>query len=167
MELTAKLLLLQCSRANNFYFLQSFLIKRKRCGSLLSLQSIEAVCEDVDECEETPSLCGAAGRCLNTAGGFQCQCGPGYSSTEDGRGCVDTRRGLCYQRSVRGRCEAGGSTPVTMSDCCCTMGQAWGPDCQTCPRRGSPQYRELCPLGRDIDECKTSESDRLTDNIGL
>ena len=102
-------------------------------------------------------MCGEGGRCLNTAGGWQCQCGPGFTPTEDGRGCTDTRRGLCYQRSVRGRCEAGGSTPVTMSDCCCTMGQAWGDDCQTCPRRGTPQYRDLCPLGQEIDECKTSK----------
>ena len=37
------------------------------------------------------------------------------------------------------------------------MGVAWGQaeDCQTCPRRGSAQYRDLCPLGQDIDECSS------------
>ena len=114
-------------------------------------------CEDINECEERPEVCGPGGRCLNTKGGFQCQCGPGFTSTEDGRGCLDRRRGLCYQRELRGRCELAGASQVTRAECCCTMGVAWGQaeDCQTCPRRGSAQYRDLCPLGQDIDECSS------------
>lgn len=121
---------------------------------------LEDDCVDVDECSESSDLCGD-GRCINTVGGYQCECPPGYLASSDGRSCEDNRLGLCYQRAVRGRCEAGGRTPVKMTDCCCTMGVAWGDQCTLCPRRGSPQYRDLCreqglgPLGRDIDECET------------
>ena len=53
------------------------------------------------------------------------------------------------------------SVLVTKADCCCTMGAAWGEDCELCPRRGSREFEDLCmdsgfgQMGQDIDECKT------------
>ena len=64
---------------------------------------LEDDCEDINECEERPGLCGAAGRCLNTQGGHQCECERGYQLTADGTGCVDTRRGICYNKVTAGR----------------------------------------------------------------
>lgn len=33
---------------------------------------------------------------------------------------------------------------VTKADCCCSMGEAWGPRCELCPPKYSPLYQELC-----------------------
>lgn len=32
----------------------------------------------------------------------------------------------------------------TKAECCCSMGQAWGPRCERCPYKYSPEYQELC-----------------------
>jgi hypothetical protein len=34
-------------------------------------------CEDLDECAADPEVCGKGGRCINTDGGYQCQCQKG------------------------------------------------------------------------------------------
>ncbi len=34
---------------------------------------------DIDECRISPDLCGQ-GRCINTAGDFECECFEGYES---------------------------------------------------------------------------------------
>lgn len=31
--------------------------------------------------------------------------------------------------------------------CCCSVGAAWGVDCEECPRPGSAEYRAICPRG--------------------
>lgn len=33
---------------------------------------------------------------------------------------------------------------VSKAGCCCSMGKAWGPDCELCPAPRSRQYRKLC-----------------------
>ena len=63
---------------------------------------MEDECVDVNECAERPGVC-ANGRCINTEGGYQCECQPGYVSSPDGTECTDNRRGICYQRALRGR----------------------------------------------------------------
>ena len=40
---------------------------------------------DVDECAESRSLCGDTMRCVNTDGGYQCDCYPGFTENDDGR----------------------------------------------------------------------------------
>lgn len=31
--------------------------------------------------------------------------------------------------------------------CCCSVGSAWGIDCEECPKPGTPEYRTICPRG--------------------
>ena len=45
-----------------------------------------------------------------------------------------------------------GLMQVTKADCCCTMGAAWGPRCEHCPRKGTDEYEELClEVGYSVD----------------
>lgn len=30
------------------------------------------------------------------------------------------------------------------AQCCCTLGVAWGPECELCPAHGTPERAELC-----------------------
>ena len=58
------------------------------------------------------------------------------------------------------------SRPQTFTVCCCSMGAAWGNDCQACPVAGTPEYKAACGSGTpgmmvdpitgaqfEIDEC--------------
>lgn len=51
-------------------------------------------CEDVDECAEGAAGAGAGegrcapGVCINTDGGFVCDCDAGYEPSDDGRACI-------------------------------------------------------------------------------
>ncbi|CAH8660274.1 unnamed protein product [Heterobilharzia americana] len=47
------------------------------CAPGLKENSIEDRCEDVDECQMEPSICGLH-TCINTFGGYHCVCLPGY-----------------------------------------------------------------------------------------
>lgn len=41
---------------------------------------------------------------------------------------------------------------VFQTECCCSMGAAWGPGCERCPPISSMNYTELCPdVGFNID----------------
>lgn len=31
--------------------------------------------------------------------------------------------------------------------CCCSVGSAWGIDCEECPKAGTPEYKSICPRG--------------------
>lgn len=44
-------------------------------------------CADVDECEERPERC-SPGVCINSDGGFVCDCDAGYELSEDGTACI-------------------------------------------------------------------------------
>ena len=45
------------------------------------------MCADKDECAQDPDICHAESNCVNTDGGFVCQCQSGFYS--DGSSCVD------------------------------------------------------------------------------
>ncbi|KAG9337036.1 hypothetical protein JZ751_029895, partial [Albula glossodonta] len=108
------------------------------------------VCEDVNECEVFPGVC-INGKCVNTDGSFICQCPSGMTVDTSGRTCIGRHR---------------------VDACCCSVGAAWGVECDECPERGTPEYAQLCPRGpgfshrgdfingkpflKDIDECKIS-----------
>ena len=45
------------------------------------------VCEDVNECQLSDTLC-RNGVCVNVVGTYQCSCDTGYQLTPDRQGCV-------------------------------------------------------------------------------
>lgn len=49
---------------------------------------VDGMCQDIDECEDSSSVCPADTHCSNTEGGYNCnQCDPGYKKA--GENCVD------------------------------------------------------------------------------
>ena len=65
---------------------------RWSCGSGYSLNAsattADTFCRDIDECAAATSPCGRGARCVNTPGGFRCDCETGFISDGAG-GCVD------------------------------------------------------------------------------
>lgn len=47
---------------------------------------------DIDECRETPSVCGPNAVCSNQPGSLRCECSAGFVFASDGKTCVG---GLC------------------------------------------------------------------------
>lgn len=62
------------------------------------------------------------------------------------------------------------------SICCCTVGKAWGEECEACPRPGTEAFEELCPKSygydgrKDVNECTKypdmCENGRCRNSIG-
>jgi hypothetical protein len=48
------------------------------------------------------------------------------------RFCVDNRKGSCWTRLVGGRCENNLPRLTLKSECCCSIGLAWGSPCEVC-----------------------------------
>nr|XP_061796796.1 fibrillin-1-like [Nerophis lumbriciformis] len=127
------------------------------------------VCEDVDECEVFPGVC-INGKCVNTHGSFFCQCPHGMTVDISGRTCIDLRTEQCYLTHEDERCGAPIAGKHRVDACCCSVGVAWGPECDECPEKGTPEYAQLCPRGpgfshrgdvingrpflKDINECR-------------
>ena len=57
--------------------------------------------------------------------------------------------------------------PQTKTVCCCSMGKAWGLNCESCPSHGGSDYKAMCGSGppgvmvnpmtnqtEEIDECQ-------------
>uniref|UniRef100_A0A8C5YEN1 EGF-like domain-containing protein n=1 Tax=Microcebus murinus TaxID=30608 RepID=A0A8C5YEN1_MICMU len=50
----------------------------------------ENTCEDVDECQQSPRVCGSRGVCRNTLGSHACHCPPGFAlQPRDPKLCAD------------------------------------------------------------------------------
>ncbi|KAH9592566.1 hypothetical protein MS3_00004447 [Schistosoma haematobium] len=73
------------------------------CGPGLKENPIMDRCEDIDECQNGPGICGPH-TCVNTFGGYQCICLPGYKRI--GEICQDIDECLsgAYQCSENERC---------------------------------------------------------------
>ncbi|KAL0963262.1 hypothetical protein UPYG_G00351840 [Umbra pygmaea] len=131
-------------------------------------------CEDVNECEVFPGVC-PNGRCVNVKGSFKCQCPDGLTLDSSGRVCVDVRSEHCFLTWEEDQaCAKPVPGHFRMDACCCTVGAAWGKECEACPLPGTPAYDTLCPRGpgfanrgdvltgrpfyKDINECKVFPS---------
>ncbi|XP_069006644.1 fibrillin-2b isoform X2 [Embiotoca jacksoni] len=127
------------------------------------------ICEDINECEVFPGVC-TNGRCVNTQGSFSCECAEGLTLDSSGRTCVDMRSEQCFLKWHEDECGEPLPGRYRVDMCCCSVGAAWGVDCEECPNPGTPEYRTICPRGtgfanrgdiltgrpfyKDVNECK-------------
>ena len=68
------------------------------CDTGYQLDDDHMMCVDINECDTAgeDGVCGPGGKCFNLEGGYECECGKDYMRSEDGRGCVDMRKDVCY-----------------------------------------------------------------------
>ncbi|KFM57240.1 Fibrillin-1, partial [Stegodyphus mimosarum] len=116
------------------------------------------ICEDIDECKERGSEICIGGTCFNTQGSYQCECEPGSALDASRNICIDNRRGACWMTVKEGRCENNIKFPMLKSECCGSVGKAWGSPCQLCS-----EIERRCPKGfamldgstcTDVNECE-------------
>ncbi|XP_054548958.1 fibrillin-3 isoform X3 [Talpa occidentalis] len=128
---------------------------RCSCGLGYEAGAAGRECTDVDECLSRPCVNGV---CRNLAGSFSCECAPGSWLESSGTMCLDSARGTCWLQVRDGRCEANLPGTSLRSECCATLGAAWGSPCELCEIATDP----ACARGfartkgltcEDVDEC--------------
>uniref|UniRef100_A0A8C1NZ39 Latent transforming growth factor beta binding protein 3 n=1 Tax=Cyprinus carpio TaxID=7962 RepID=A0A8C1NZ39_CYPCA len=106
-------------------------------------------CQDINECM-MQGLC-QNGECLNTQGSFRCTCKPGYVLAERTRCVATVEQGLCYRMVTEaGKCEHALPKRLSQEICCCTVGKAWGSNCERCPLDGTASFNKICPAGKGM-----------------
>ncbi len=60
---------------------------------------------------------------------------------------LDMRSEQCYMKWHEDECGQPLPGRYRVDMCCCSVGAAWGIDCEECPKPGSPEYRTICPRG--------------------
>ncbi|KAG7261185.1 hypothetical protein CRUP_013417 [Coryphaenoides rupestris] len=68
------------------------------------------------------------------------------------RRSTDIRTEQCYMKWHEDECGEPLPGRYRADMCCCSVGAAWGIDCEECPKADSAEYRSICP--RDVNECK-------------
>ncbi|CAL1273321.1 unnamed protein product [Larinioides sclopetarius] len=116
-------------------------------------------CDDIDECKEKGTEICIGGTCFNTLGSYRCECETGSALDASRNICIDNRRGSCWMTiNPNGQCENDIKTPMLKSECCGSIGKAWGSPCQRCS-----ELESRCPKGyamldgstcTDINECE-------------
>ncbi|XP_044302577.1 fibrillin-2 isoform X1 [Varanus komodoensis] len=110
-------------------------------------------CEDINECESSPCVNGA---CRNNLGSFICECSSGSKLDSTGFICIDSLKGTCWLNIQDNRCEVNINGATLKSECCATLGAAWGSPCERC------EFDTACPRGfarvkgvscEDVNEC--------------
>ncbi|XP_061481297.1 fibrillin-2 [Rhineura floridana] len=110
-------------------------------------------CEDTNECESSPCVNGI---CKNNLGSFICECSSGSKLDSTGFICIDSLKGTCWLNIQDNRCEVNINGATLKSECCATLGAAWGSPCERC------ELDPACPRGfarvkgvscEDINEC--------------
>ncbi|XP_030294160.1 latent-transforming growth factor beta-binding protein 3 isoform X1 [Sparus aurata] len=107
-------------------------------------------CQDINECS-MQGVC-QNGDCLNTLGSFKCSCKAGLV-LERNRCVIETESpndlAQCFRLASESRgCEHPLPTPLTQEVCCCTVGKAWGRNCERCPQVGTVAFSQICPAGK-------------------
>ncbi|XP_069857979.1 LOW QUALITY PROTEIN: fibrillin-3 [Dipodomys merriami] len=110
-------------------------------------------CEDINECLSSPCVNGI---CRNLEGSYACECAPGMQLGPSGTVCVDSTKGTCWLHTQDGQCEVNLPGPTLRSECCATLGVAWGSPCEPCETdptcaRGFARVKDL--TCEDINEC--------------
>ena len=97
------------------------------------------------------------GKCINTVGGYKCECQIGSSLDPTGQMCVDSRRGTCWRaiNDLNQQCENNLLGLTLKSECCCSaIGAAWGSPCEKC----DPLHDcGNCPSGMAMLDGKTCQ----------
>uniref|UniRef100_A0A8C4DGG1 Latent transforming growth factor beta binding protein 3 n=1 Tax=Dicentrarchus labrax TaxID=13489 RepID=A0A8C4DGG1_DICLA len=104
-------------------------------------------CQDINECS-IQGVC-QNGDCLNTLGSFKCSCKAGL--VLDRNRCVESpaEQAQCFLIASEARgCEYPLPTHHTQEVCCCTVGKAWGRNCERCPQVGTVAFSRICPAGK-------------------
>ncbi|NXL38984.1 FBN2 protein, partial [Glaucidium brasilianum] len=110
-------------------------------------------CEDINECESSPCVNGA---CRNNLGSFSCECSPGSKLDSTGLICIDSLKGTCWLNIQDSRCEVNINGATLKSECCATLGAAWGSPCERCEldtacSRGFARVKGV--TCEDVNEC--------------
>ncbi|KAF0042112.1 hypothetical protein F2P81_005644 [Scophthalmus maximus] len=102
---------------------------------------------DINECESSPCINGA---CRNVAGSFNCECTHGSKLDSTNTICVDSMKSTCWLTIQDNRCEVNINGATLKSECCSTLGAAWGSPCERCE---IDTRSEQCFLKWHEDEC--------------
>ncbi|XP_059186825.1 nidogen-1-like [Centropristis striata] len=105
-------------------------------------------CHDVDECRETPPVCGSNAVCSNHPGTFRCECLSGFVFASDGRTCIEENRPLDHCQRGSHDCDA-----PERAICSYTGGSAF--ICSCLP--GFSGDGRVC---QDVDECQQERCHR-------
>ncbi|KAM7158532.1 fibrillin-1 [Molossus nigricans] len=111
-------------------------------------------CEDIDECESNPCINGV---CKNNQGSFICECSSESTLDPTKTICIETIKGTCWQTVIDGRCEININGATLKSQCCSSLGAAWGSPCTLCqvdPICGKGYSRIKGTQCEDINECE-------------
>uniref|UniRef100_A0A8C6TE61 Nidogen 1a n=1 Tax=Neogobius melanostomus TaxID=47308 RepID=A0A8C6TE61_9GOBI len=116
--------------------------KEFTCECAAGFKGSGRLCDDIDECVETPLICGAHAICNNQPGTFRCECVDGYQFASDGRTCVEADRPV-------NPCEDGSHTCdiSERAQCTYTGGSAFVCSCL----EGFVGDGSIC---QDVDECQ-------------
>ncbi|XP_077342553.1 latent-transforming growth factor beta-binding protein 1 isoform X1 [Lithobates pipiens] len=108
-------------------------------------------CQDINECY-MQGIC-PNGDCLNSPGSYRCTCKQGFVPDPTYSSCIAenllvSEKGPCYRLvSTTKQCMHPLSVQLTRQLCCCSVGKAWGPNCEKCPVIGTAAFKEICPGG--------------------
>lgn len=56
---------------------------------------VQSLLVDVNECQDSAGIC-EGGACINTDGGFICECPDGFVLSQNGIKCIDVRKDMCF-----------------------------------------------------------------------